>query len=123
MLKILRYLILMIINDGDSPDQILKSDKQHHYTPDFSLRVDDRFKIERDLWFNGVRKSKYEVENPEMCNNIDINVSQSLNINDCRSSIATINTNQTLKKLSSFVQDSKSNKSLNVKTNNLDSQD
>jgi hypothetical protein len=75
------------------------------YTPDFSLRVDDRciyFKIERDLWFNGVRKSKYEVENSEMCNNIDINVSQSLNINDCRSSIATINTNQTLKKLSSF---------------------
>ncbi len=115
-----------LVNDGDSADQILKSDKQHHYTPDFSLRVDDRcvyFKIERDLWFNGVRKSKYEVENSEMCNNIDINVSQSLNSNDCRSSIATNNTNQTLKKLSSYGQDSKSNTSLNVNTNNLDSQD
>ena len=69
-----------LLNDSESADQILKdvaNIRQCHYTPDFSLRVDDRcvyFKIDRDLWLNGVKKSKYEIENSEMVNNIDLNI-------------------------------------------------
>jgi hypothetical protein len=68
-----------LLNDCENADQILKdvgNIRQYHYIPDFSLRVDDRcvyFKIDRNLWLNGVKKSKYEIENSEISTNIDLN--------------------------------------------------
>ncbi len=44
------------------------------YVPDFSLRVDDRcvyFKIDRDLWRNGVIKSNYERVNNHLSDSIE----------------------------------------------------
>ena len=69
-----------LLNDCDNADQILRdvaNIRQYQYIPDFSLRVDDRcvyFKIDRDLWLNGVKKSKYEIENSEMSTNIDLSI-------------------------------------------------
>lgn len=40
--------------------------QQHSYVPDFSLRVDDRcvyMKLDRELWLNGVIKSRLEKQN------------------------------------------------------------
>ena len=53
-------------------------DKKSHsklYIPDFSLRVDDRcvfIKIDRDLWRNGVIKSRLEIQNNQMSDTIDL---------------------------------------------------
>lgn len=66
-----------LLNGCESVEQVLqeKDNVKVHYMPDFSLRVDDKcvyFKIDRDLWLNGVKKSKFEIENNEMSTNIDL---------------------------------------------------
>jgi hypothetical protein len=55
-----------LLSGCETADQILNEDSQNRkpYIPDFSLRVDDRcvyMKIERDLWKNGVVKSRFEM--------------------------------------------------------------
>lgn len=49
------------------------------YVPDFSLRVDDRcvyMKLDRELWRNGVIKSRYEIQNNQLSDHIDYNPSE-----------------------------------------------
>ena len=90
-----------LLNESETADQIINDGnkiRQNNYTPDFSLRVDDRcvyFKIDRDLWLNGVKKSRYQMENPEMggiaidLNNSNLNNTNSVNTN--QSSLAANN--------------------------------
>lgn len=56
-------------NNEERPKNISKQ-----YMPDFSLRVDDRcvyMKIDRDLWRNGVIKSRFETSNNQKTDSID----------------------------------------------------
>ena len=58
------------------------------YVPDFSLRVDDRcvyIKIDRDLWRNGVIKSRLEMQNNQISDNIDLSSSLSNDDNQATS--------------------------------------
>jgi hypothetical protein len=55
-----------LLSGCETADQILNEDSHNKkaYIPDFSLRVDDRcvyMKIERDLWKNGLVKSRFEM--------------------------------------------------------------
>ena len=49
-----------------TPPTFAKQQRAHTYVPDFSLRVDDRcvyMKLDRELWLNGVIKSRLEKQN------------------------------------------------------------
>lgn len=53
-----------------------QSRNTRYYVPDFSLRVDDRcvyMKLDRELWRNGVIKSRYEIQNNMLSDQIDYN--------------------------------------------------
>ena len=53
-----------------------------YYVPDFSLRIDDRcvyMKLDRELWRNGVIKSRYEIRNNELSDHIDYNPTELVN--------------------------------------------
>lgn len=53
-----------------------KQTNKRYYVPDFSLRVDDRcvyMKLDRELWRNGVIKSRYEIQNNQLSDHIDYN--------------------------------------------------
>jgi hypothetical protein len=79
----------VLADDISSVNQ--NEDKKPHsklYIPDFSLRVDDRcvfIKIDRDLWRNGVIKSRLEIQNNQMSDTIDLVANhneQNLNTNN-----------------------------------------
>jgi hypothetical protein len=68
-----------LLCDCETADQVLQESdvklKTKQYIPDFSLRVDDRcvyFKLDRDLWRTGVRRSKYEQTHQELSSSIDL---------------------------------------------------
>lgn len=68
-----------LLCDCESADQVLQESdvklKTKQYIPDFSLRVDDRcvyFKLDRDLWRTGVRRSKYEQTHRELSISMDL---------------------------------------------------
>ena len=80
---IIGIIVGVSLNDCDQILRDLANITQYQYIPDFSLRVDDRcvyFKIDRDLWLNGVKKSKYEIENSEMSTNIDLSINNNSTI-------------------------------------------
>jgi len=56
------------------PETAKKKASAKQYVPDFSLRVDERcvyMKIDRDLWRNGVIKSRFELMNNQKSDSID----------------------------------------------------
>ena len=59
---------------SSAPEAGKKKITNKQYVPDFSLRVDEKcvyMKIDRDLWRNGVIKSRYELLNNQKSDSID----------------------------------------------------
>lgn len=66
------------LKNNESKNVFFNESRQmkRYYVPDFSLRVDDRcvyMKLDRELWRNGVIKSRYEIQNNKLADHIDYN--------------------------------------------------